>query len=216
MDTDIHQLKSFCERWLRKANYRPSYTKVRIASRTATAGGTQNSPLHNLNRSFDRFISLYVVFNRVYTEVGKVMVSRGQARRPREKYAPLPDKKSATIYVVNYYGEARLRNKIQNSELCRNAVDELARLIQEHHFYLHENYETGMPDIDRDEELALQAANYEPRAILQLIYQARCNLFHGAKAFEERQRVLLDNMSIILKFVTSEVLGVLIQDLKEY
>ncbi len=144
------------------------------------------------------------------------MVGRGQARQPKEEYAPLSDKKSATIYVVNYYGEARLRNEIQNNELCRNAVDELARLIQEHHFYLHEDYGTGMPDIDKDEELALQAANYEPRSILQLIYQARCNLFHGAKAFEERQRVLLDNMSIVLEFITLEVLSVLIQDLRQY
>jgi hypothetical protein len=144
------------------------------------------------------------------------MVSRGKARPPREKYGLLPDKKSATVYVVSYYGEAKLRSKVQKNTYCRNAVDELARLIQEHHFYLHEDYETGLPDIDKDEELAEQAARYEPRAILQLIYQARCNLFHGAKAFEERQRVLLDNMSIVLEFVALETLSVLIQDLRGY
>jgi hypothetical protein len=158
---------------------------------------------------------LYVAFNRVYTEVGKILVARGEVDPPhRGRYAPLPDKESATIHVVDYYGEDDLRDDILQNRACQRAVDRLVQLIQEGHFYLHENYKTGKPNLRKDEKLAQKAEEYEPRAILELIYQARCNLFHGAKAFEERQRVLLDNMSTILEFVTSKILEKLVEDLR--
>ncbi|NJL36564.1 MAG: hypothetical protein HC840_09050 [Leptolyngbyaceae cyanobacterium RM2_2_4] len=80
--------------------------------------------------------------------------------------------------------------------------------------YLHEDYQTGNPNRKKDAKLAKEAQKYQPKAVLELIYQARCNLFHGTKGFEERQRVLLDNMSVLIEFVTQKVLEKLKQDLR--
>ena len=156
-----------------------------------------------------------MAFNRVYIEVGKVLIAQGRVSRSGLRpYEPLPDRKSATSYVVDFYGSGRLRSELRSDESCRQATEMLAKLIEEGRFYLHEDYETGTPDRAKDRRLARSAAQYDPKAILGLIYQARCNLFHGTKAFEERQRVLLDSMSVLVEFVTGRVLYRLKEELQ--
>ena len=103
---------------------------------------------------------------------------------------------------------------MQADESCRKAVGVLVALIENGDFYLHENYATGTPNRAEDRRIAREASGYNPKAILGLIYQARCNLFHGTKAFEEHQRVLLDNMSVILEFVTYRILKHLKRELQ--
>ncbi len=215
MNVNTRQLNIFCKSWLRKAKLyekpRPlfSLSRVRRPAGTGCEGESDT-----LSRSFDRFTSLFVVFNRIYTEAGKLLIRRGVINPPaRRRYAPLPDRESATSHIVTFYGEDRLRDEISSDRKCRKAVDALVQLIREGRFYLHEDYATGLPDTNRDMRLADQASTYSPQAILSLIYQARCNLFHGEKDFEERQRVLLDNMSAALEFIVLKVLTKLREDL---
>ncbi len=208
MNVNIRQLDIFCKSWLRKAKH---YEKPRqsLFLRRPERNTDLNcaADADTLSRCFDRFTSLFVVFNRVYTEAGKLLIRRGQVEpNPHKRYAPLPDRASATSHVVTFYGEDRLREEILTDKKCRKAVDNLVQLIREQRFYLHEDYTTGFPDTLRDLRLANEANTYSPKAILSLIYQARCNLFHGEKDFEERQRVLLDNMSTALEFIVSRVL----------
>lgn len=192
MDIEVHELELFCDRWLDKANSYPNH----------------------LAGDFDKFTSLYVAYNRVYTEVGKVLIAQGKVKPSNQgKYAPLPDRKSATSHIVDYYGESDLGNELANDPCCKQAVETLAKLVLEKRFYLHVNYQTGNPDIAKDAKLAKDAQKYQPKSVLELIYQARCNLFHGTKGFEDRQHILLDNMSVVVKFVTQKVLERLKQDL---
>lgn len=220
MNVDVSQLDSFCERWLRKADahhrYRRSFSRIgRSNSLSHRSVEARDPTAASLADCFDRFTSLYVAYNRVYTEVGKLLIAKDRVRPPRRgRYAPLPDRRSATEYVVNYYGADRLRDEILQDHPCRQAVDTLAQLISEHHFYLHEDYRSGIPDLERDADLARRAADYDVYAVLELIYQARCNLFHGAKSFEERQRAILETMSTILRFVAVKVLAQLKKDLR--
>src|SRR4051812_16963804 len=102
MKVNIRQLDIFCESWLRKAK---AYERPRS---TFFSRRPERMPDHNraagaeeLSRCFDRFTSLFVVFNRVYTEVGKLLIRRGVVQpHPHKKYAPLPDRQSATVHVV--------------------------------------------------------------------------------------------------------------------
>jgi len=221
MAINVHELELFCEDWLRKAKFyqrqitgRPIDLPPFQTSMRQRVTQRRNE-ISNLRHSFDRFMSLYIVFNRVYLEVGKLLVALGQVRvSPSRRYAPLSDRITATSHVVDYYGGAALRNDMRDDGTCRAAIEALVELIRGHHFYLHEDYRTGSPDFDKDADLAKKARKYDPKAVLELIYQARCNLFHGEKAFEERQRILLDNMSIVLEFVTVRILAKLRADLK--
>jgi hypothetical protein len=216
MNVNIRQLDLFCNSWLHKAKV---YGRPRVSSFFRRAGRTTDvncaEDVDTLSRCFDRFTSLFVVFNRLYTEAGKLLIQRGVVNPPaRRRFAPLPDRESATEHIVTFYGEDRLKDEISGDKKCRKAVDTLVQLIRDRSFYLHEDYTTGLPDTDRDLRAANEASSYEPQAILSLIYQARCNLFHGEKDFEERQRVLLDNMSIVLEFIVLKVLTRLKEELR--
>lgn len=214
MQTDAKELEQFCTHWLDKAGpyrHRNLYVNRQLGGTTPPIKADTS-----LAYCFDRFVSLYVAFNRVYTEVGKLLITAGKIHQSSaRRYAPLPDRQSATQYVVRYFGMADLQNRILSDQACREAVDKVADLIQRHVFYLHEDYRTGTPDFARDAQYADRAANYDVIAILELIYQARCNTLHGAKAFEEDQRVLLDSMSTMLEFVTLLLLSRLLEDLRE-
>lgn len=215
MSVNIRQLDIFCNSWLRKAkSYERPLRKhlLNRARRPADVNCTEEADA--LSRCFDRFTSLFVVFNRIYTEAGKLLIQRGVVPpSPRGRYAPLPDRKSATSHILTFYGEARLRDEISADVKCRAAVDNVVRLIREGRFYLHENYVTGVPDVDTDLRRAAEASAYRPRAILTLIYTARCNLLHGEKDFDEGQRVLLDNMSVALEFIVRKALAKLREEL---
>lgn len=205
----------FCNSWLRKAkSYEGPLPRhlLNPARRHADADCTEEEAA--LSRCFDRFTSLFVVFNRIYTEACKLLIRRGRVPpSPRGAYAPLPDRKSATSHILSFYGEARLRNEITDDVKCRAAVDNFVRLIREGRFYLHEDYVTGVPDVEADRRLADEASAYRPRAILSLIYTARCNLVHGEKDFDEGQRELLGNMSVALEFIVRKTLAKLKEEL---
>jgi hypothetical protein len=164
MNINVRQLEIFCKSWLRKAKLyekpRPSFLKSpeRITDLNCSADADA------LSRCFDRFTSLFVVFNRVYTEAGKLLIRRGVVQPGR--YAPLPDRKSAISHVVTFYGEDKLRDEISANQKCRKAVDTLVQLIRDQSFYLHEDYTTGNPDIQRDLRLANEASTYCPKAVL--------------------------------------------------
>jgi hypothetical protein len=208
MGINVHELEAFCTSWLRKAKiykrpipfYRATGTSQKNGDRTASAAA------EHLARSFDRFTTLYVVFDRICMEADKILIRRGLVRPPRKKFAPLPTGKSVTEYIVVFCGESDLRYAITRDSRCRNAIDNLTRLIRSGHIYLHEDYTTGSPDLDEDRKLVDEVRSYKPQAILSLLYQIRCNLFHGEKEFDESQRELLDNSSLILEFITVKAL----------
>lgn len=215
MSVNTRQLDIFCDSWLRKAkSYERPFSGrfLNHARRPATVNCVEG--VEPLSRSFDRFTSLFVVYNRIYTEAGKLLIRRGLVRpHPRKRYAPPPDRESATSHILTFYGEAELRDEISADRKCQAAVGNFVRLIREGHFYLHEDYVTGLPDTARDLRLAEEAGTYSPQAILSLIYQARCNLFHGEKEFDEGQRVLLNNMSVALEFIVRRTLAKLREEL---
>jgi hypothetical protein len=162
MHIDVVQLDSFCTRWLRKAkSHDGPYSREHIGSRIPKYSANTRSGTLNLAHSFDRFTSLYVAFSRVYTEVGKLLIAKGQVRPPRlGRYAPPPDRKTATSYVVDFYGLRTLQTEIQADEPCRTAVDALVDLIGNGHFLIENKgghrlfYAEGKP-LRRESDLLL-------------------------------------------------------------
>jgi hypothetical protein len=96
-------------------------------------------------------------------------------RFPRKPFAPLPDRQSATGYVVQYYGKTLLRKEISEDSNCRLAVGKITDYIEQRRFYFHEGYNTGLPDTRTDQRLAEESKQYDPEAILSLIYKVFCS-----------------------------------------
>lgn len=176
------RLDQFCDAWLQKAH---------DSDRCVIAG------------VFDRFFALWIVFNRLYEEAAHILVRendpiarRFPVRRQR-LYRPPPDRFSATQGVVSFCGIVTLRQALKESPHYEDIEDAL-RCIERGEFHLHENYETGEPDCEEDMHLVQKSRQGDPIALLTLLYQARCNLFHGQKAYSESQRPLLNGMIAIL------------------
>lgn len=180
-------LNVFCTAWLRKVD--------RI----------DTMPLEGV---FDKFFTLWVVFNRLYEEAARILVHSGHPlyrhfiiRRGNKVFLPPPDKISATRGITAFIGKKRLGACIFLNADALRGLNYITESIRSGMFYLHENYETGEPDTEKDIALVSRAIDGCVESTLVLIYQARCNLFHGQKAFTESQRELLNGMSTILNEV---------------
>ncbi|WP_124515893.1 hypothetical protein [Burkholderia ubonensis] len=176
------RLDQFCDAWLQKAH---------------------DSDIHAIAGVFDRFFALWIVFNRLYEEAAHILVRENHSiarrfpLRGQRLYRPPPDRLSATRGVVYFCGSVTLRQALKDDRHYEDIEDAL-RCIERGEFHLHENYETGEPDREEDMRLVQRSRQGDPEALLTLLYQARCNLFHGQKAYSESQRPLLNGMIVIL------------------
>ncbi|ENO1827527.1 hypothetical protein BBM40_23880 [Vibrio parahaemolyticus] len=183
-ELNLEHLDSFCDAWLRNAD---------------------NIDIEPLDGVFDRFFTLWVVYNRLYEEAARFMLrdehpiyTRFISRRGSRIFAPAPDRLSATKCVTLFCGHASLRHLIYENEAVFEGLQNVVNSIQWGEFYLHENYETGEPHIAKDRLVTDKAIRGDVESVLALIYQARCNLFHGQKSFTEPQRALINSLITIL------------------
>ena len=205
-------LKEFCLSWQKKAN---RYKGAGSSSRNClNAGRFPVSEQLLLSNSVDRFITTYTVYNRIYTEIGFLMLRRGSIKgKKSEPYRPLPDRESATQHTVRYYDAKLLKKDILGNSRWKESVDNLINAFNSGYLYFHIDYLTGTPDYVRDGEVFTKVREYNPFAIQELIYQARCNLFHGQKELICEQKPLLDSMSNFLSILNTQLLAKLEGDL---
>jgi hypothetical protein len=173
MTTDF---KNFYEKWLRKAD---NYKK------------------DSLTNHFDKFVTLFILYNFLYVEVLNQLVILGkQTGKPSEKTS---EKTMATDYVVEFLGA---RYFIQCIEEMQGYWNELCSILEEKRFNIFFDL-YGYPLQDEDNELLnnLRSKNSQGKAlsILSVFYHVRCNLFHGRKEFEEIQKRLLIPINHLLR-----------------
>jgi hypothetical protein len=161
------QFRMFYENWLAKAD---AYNR------------------QDLSDLFDKFTSLYVLFNSLYIQVMTELALAGE-KIPKD----YKDKKAATDYVAQYLRARHYLDRLLNDEASVNAFQAICQIIEREEFHI--IIDCNLPRRDLDLELLkyLQSriSQEKAKSILSLFYHIRCNLFHGQKNFEERQRRLL-------------------------
>ena len=181
------ELDRFCNQWLAKsARYRET----------------------SVQGCYDKFFTLFVVFNRLYAEATFELARRGEIRLQPNR--PLSDKKGATEYTLKMIGIGQLQNLYETR--LSDHVQEIGRLIEAERFNIKLSVPNG--ERQRNKDLVLLAglrSTGERRllAILDLVYSVRCNMFHGHKAFRPIQVALLRPTIAIL----TAVIGALRQSL---
>ncbi|MCU1266225.1 MAG: hypothetical protein JWM21_2543 [Acidobacteria bacterium] len=175
-----NQLKEFTRRWRAKA--RPH--------------GEQS-----LRQSFDRFFTLYVVFNSLYAEATLCLARQGCVKIENRNH--FPDAEAAQEYVVQYLGARHLLQELNNDSGTRAALESIKALVCGGTFFFKLNMLTGagQPDEDADLYCRLTSTNKNAQAcaILEILYSIRCNMFHGRKGFNEIQKDLLGPVNTILE-----------------
>ena len=160
---------------------------------------------------FDKFFTLYVVFNRLYAEATFRLARRGSVTL-KDRF---PDAQAAQDYVLQYCGAVKLIEAWQNDQLTACALAEIVVHIRKGQFALKLNMVTGtqQPEADRRLLNAMQSQdrNRRAKAYLEALYSIRCNMFHGHKGFAPIQVELLRPALVLLE----TTIGVLRQALLE-
>lgn len=148
----------------------------------------------NLSDSFDKFFTLFVAYNILYTETTKILVSEGKAKL--NSFGGVPDSEGATKNIVKYLDSNFLSRKLLEDSQIIKAIADLNSVIPSK-FYIKDT------EWDRKRMDAINSNQYNrvAKAILELIYGVRCNMFHGAKEFTQMQKEILNPCIVILEKV---------------
>ncbi len=190
------EFKSLCERWRKKA---------------------KNYKKEELHQLFDKFFSLYVVYNALYVENFAYLIRKAIAEESGEyqnKFEgdTFPDDKAATKYVIALLTSRGLLQSLEAYEPTREAINQIKMLIGKDNNFrfricVHPVSGEHLPNEDDELSQSLNSHNsdHKAKAILKLIYRTRCNMFHGRKGFEPVQRELLVPLSIILEKIVDQL-----------
>lgn len=172
-------------------------------------GWLQKSETYNEQETagaFDKFFTLFVLFNALYNEATDRLLIENKITKTKKD---IGDRNGATKNTILFIGADNLYLSLKNK--CGNEIDKVAGLIEDKTFYFHMEKGTTVPDNKKDQECVdgIRSGNKQKYCdgILQLIYQTRCNMFHGSKQFDIIQVKLL---SLFIKIVT-----VLIDELRD-
>lgn len=176
------ELILFCRRWLDKAS-------------------TYND--NDLKDCFDKFFSLFVVYNALYVEATRRMMKAGTIK-PNQG----GDRISATKHVPTYLGHSSLAHLLKNDAIMSHAINRFTELIHRGDFYIHTN-KLGEAERSEDRSSIRKIRQGDDKefceSCLLLIYLTRCNMFHGGKQFIQYQKDLLDPMMTVLLKVINEL-----------
>jgi len=167
------EIKEMYNRWIEKAG---SYNETELSD------------------SFDKFFTLFVAYNILYIETTKILVSEGKARL--NSYGGVPDSEGATKNVVKYLDNTFLSRKLLEDPQITKAIVDLNSVISSK-FYIKDTEW----DRKRMDAINSNQDNRVAKAILELIYGVRCNMFHGSKEFIQMQKEILNPCIIILEKV---------------
>lgn len=173
------EIKIFCENWIEKAN---EYDN------------------DNLQNVFDKFFTLFVVYNRLYVEATFRMSNRGEINiRNRNTF---PDPQAAKNYVIQYLTSNSINNAFNANDNCLQAIERLKEIIRNQEFNIKLNMVTGIPEREKDLELLAKIESNHTdkkiKAIADFIYSIRCNVFHAQKEYIQNQINVLNPVNTIL------------------
>ena len=171
-------------------------------NRKAEEYGTQE-----LRQCFDKFFTLFVIYNRLYAEATFLLARRGiiilGRRSSSGRRNTFPDSLAAKNYVRQYLGSENLMSQLESDTQSNEAINTIIYLIETEQFYIRLDMVSGSRQRQEDLRLldSLRSTDkaVKARAILDFIYSIRCNMFHGHKGFDEIQVEILRPAIIILQ-----------------
>jgi hypothetical protein len=156
----------------------------------------QNSYLsEDLKDLFDKFFTAFVIFNRIYNVVEVVLNESGDLDKLKDlglidkKRKKVLDNQASTVCIAFY-----LRDK--SAQIISDLATEttiLKQIIESERFYIDLYY--GKPQKAKDLELLhglISRDTFEQlKSLLLILYNLRCNLFHGEKGYYPDQTEIL-------------------------
>lgn len=167
----------------------------------------------NLLSAFDRFFTLFVIYNRLYAETTFHIARQGQLNLANK--TSFPDSAAATDYVVQFLGSNDLIKLFEASPESARGIQEMIALLAGPIGGRQFNIKLDMihGNAQRDEDIKLlgkfrsNGAHDRATAVLEFIYAVRCNLFHGHKSFDAIQLEVMRPANTLLRHVIEILFG---------
>jgi hypothetical protein len=176
------EINVFCNNWLNKA---------------------ANIECANIQGAFDKFFTLYVVYNRLYVETTYRLSNDGLVNLGNT----FPDRKASINYVVQYLKSNNIDEEFKKDKNVIESIEKLKEIIRENQFNIKLHLVTGLPQPDQDLELLAKMESNKTDiricSILEYLYLIRCNIFHAQKGFEDKQMIVLKPTIVILEKIIS-------------
>lgn len=181
----IFEMIEFCQRWQKKAD---NYSNT------------------SLKDSFDKFTTLYIIYNMIYRTLEEKLRDGGKLNNiqslkyKNKKNDELQEDSAAIELVVNY-----LANKSESIiSILTDEIKDYIGIITNNRF--HFSIKSKLNDEGRNDEDGSILRNLESksttnrlRGLLTILYRIRCNLFHGSKGFfDEQENVLKPAINCLL------------------
>ena len=182
------------------------------------AGATDEIFQHSTAQEFYRFFFYFIPFNAQYTAIARYLKKHKNTELNLINGDNISDGTSAVAGVREFLSGLDSEQKplasfddvvvSRGREEGQNAVSTLATLIGVGNFHIHVSYD-GRVKHDKDDELVemLKSENSAERVkgVLTVIYQVRCNMFHGKKLLLPTQQDLLIPINDLLKVLTEKL-----------
>ena len=123
---------------------------------------------------FDGFFTAFVLYNFLYD----LICEYDPAHSPQAG-----DRTRATEVVLSFLGS----NAIATNSHLRLSADSIRQLVENGTFYLRGN----AWDAEKVSGLASNDSQIWANALLYILYQIRCNIFHGRKSLQPQQKRIL-------------------------
>ncbi len=157
----------------------------------------------DLSDAFDKFITLYIVFNILYEEAFSRIKEKEEISRKDSA-----ERMRAVKHVANFLGHDEISRRIQS---CSKALSSIIEILEVPKYYFNVKRGSRDPDWEKDaqklQDIQSGDSTRLSKAILNLEYRTRCNLFHGAKSYDEGQKDVIGPMTVIL----SEIIEVALE-----
>jgi hypothetical protein len=128
--------------------------------------------LKEINDVCDKFFTLFVIFNYLYNRANELYAYR--YTQDKQKAIKIPSKLLSEQAIVN------------NITINKN-LGTILQLVDDNVFYI--------VNTDADNRLLNKINGYDLQekveALLELVYKIRCNLFHGEKSLDNKQKDIL-------------------------
>lgn len=159
----------------------------------------------DLQSAFDRFFTLFVIYNRLYAEATFQLAREGRVNLATRK--SFPDGKAATDYVMQLLGSSNVIQLFKADQNCNDAIQSIISLVSAptadgRQFAIKLDMINGLPQREADLELLRRfnsnSHNDYGIAVLEFLYAIRCNLFHGHKGFDPVQLEIIRPANTLL------------------
>jgi hypothetical protein len=130
---------------------------------------------NDLSQLFDKFFTLYVVYNALYDEAFDRLISA-----KRVKAIDRAEERRAIAHVATFLDSDQLAPQLR---LHKKELSQVEKIVQGKIFYFSVTKPPRKPNFKRDQQLCSQLRSQDStefcESVLTFIYRTRCNMFHG-------------------------------------